>query len=191
MTEIPQKLAAIVICLLLSIKFIVMPTLAWQGVELEVLSTKILQLNKALNLVSAQSQYRQAISNIEVKIRNGERYFFPNSDSVKLDIQREVEEIFANNGLNLTGFNWESDLPGVVRRLRANVYFSGVNDQMIETFWDLGAFPKIINQIGWNQQMRSHGESELGTTTGNVILEFYAISLPAAVDSENRSSDTQ
>ena len=61
MTKVPPKLSAILICLLLAIKFIVMPLLAWQEVKLEVLSAKKLQLNKALNLVSKQSQYSQEI----------------------------------------------------------------------------------------------------------------------------------
>ena len=108
-----------------------------------------------------------------------------------MDIQREVEHIFAKNNLSLTGFSWEAELPGFVRKLRATVYFSGQNDRMIATFWDLSAYPKVINQIGWRQQMRSHGEGKLGTTSGNVTMEFYAIPLLSAVRSENRSPATQ
>ena len=175
MNKLSYKGAGIIILGLLGAKFILVPLLAWQDNQIDRLKLKSLKLQKSLIASSRQDSYEDELSNIQSELSRSRKYFFTNGSSMRLTIQQEVEAIFSQNDLNLTGFNWLSDASGYVTAHRATVFFKGSTAQMISAFWDLSGHEKVISQIEWRQQIGHLGADQVDITSGSVMLEFYAI----------------
>lgn len=175
MNKLSYKGAAITILALLGAKFILVPLLAWQDNQIDRLGLKVFKLQKSLIASSRQDSFEEELSNIQSELNRSRKYFFTSGSSMRLTIQQEVEAIFSQNDLNLTGFNWLTDAPGYVTAHRATVFFKGSTAQMMGAFWDLSGHEKMISQIEWRQQIGHLGADQVDITSGSVMLEFYAI----------------
>ena len=124
--------------------------------------------------------HQLALIDVRSKLDIVNKRLYQNTDSVKLNVQRDLEGLFVTKGgLKVTGFNWvvgSSESPNSVGVLRAVVYFSGSLPSMIEVFWALGASPKVVKIVDWRQQVKSYGEDDLGAVSGNVTIEVFVSS---------------
>ena len=190
---ISQRNLLLIVLFLLAVKLVLLPVLAWQGSQIADLKSKSLLLKKAEYLKNSEEKFRDTLASIDQKLSASKEYFYVDGSSLKLDIQRGVEDVFLKNKLALTGFNWTMDTPGEVRILRAKISFTGTTDQMVETFWELASSSRLSKPIEWRQQVKSLG-SYFGGTSGFIILEFYAVPAaekPNQVDGEAHSPDQQ
>ena len=110
-----------------------------------------------------------------IHMKRATNRFYSDSSSLKLKIQKDMEEIFETNGLTLSGFNWVLESGEQPNRFRARLSFSGTQANMIKTFWALGGYSKFIGIVESRQKMTSDGPRILGATQGNLTLEFYAV----------------
>ena len=166
---------------LLVVKFFLIPLMSWQDSEFTELTSKKRQLDKSNYLVDSHDRFEGNLKSINQNLTDAQEYFYVDSSSLKLDIQKEVEDVFLESELSITAFNWVIDSPGGIRALRAQVYFAGGTDQMVEAFWALAAQSKLINPVEWRQQIKSFGAG-FGAAKGSVTLEFYALSAPRGLE---------
>ena len=168
---------ALLLGILLGLKFILLPLKDWQAVKLSELMSKSRQLGKIDQVLAAEETYQDHARQLKTGLEGSRGYFYSDDSSTKLVIQRNVEEIFDRSGLNVTGFTWSLDsldTSGSFRVLRASVYFTGATTAMIEAFWGLAVSARLNKVVEFSQQIRRSGENTLGVATGNVTLEFFA-----------------
>lgn len=185
---INQKNLLLFLATLLSVKFALFPTLEWQESAVEALAASSRQLDKVQVIASNEALYQDDFVVMRDRVKNNDGLMYADSDGTKLIIQRDLNTIFVEDGFNITGFTWVSDSTdpdGSVRVLRATVYFSGATESMIKIFWNISSSPKIIKIVDWRQQIKRFGPDSLGTTAGNVTLEFAASKRPSAMEAEN------
>ncbi len=159
---------------LLLVKFVLVPIHDWQNSKIEELHAKKQRLQRLTDVVESHASYHEILAMILTDLRQSEQFFYVDDDSTKLKIQRDLEELFQGNDLEVTGFNWVIDSEGSQRVLRATLFFKGPTDNMIETFWAMARWPRLIKIIEWSQQMAGNRGVDSGWTQGNVTLEFYA-----------------
>lgn len=169
-----QKNLLFTLVLLAAMKFLVSPLISWQQNYISEIKSKYRQLTKVSSIIDNQSVYRDITSSLAARMAGSRGYFFKDSDSVKLDVQRHIENIFESNGLAIKGLSWVSDSPGEVRQLRLRVRFAGAQEHMIKTFWALAVSKKLIRKVEFRQQFKVVSVGELGFTAGHVTLEIYA-----------------
>ena len=174
---ITPKNLMLVLSALIVIKFFVAPLLEWQSAKVSELTAKSLQFQKVSGLLSNHSRYEQEFLTLQSYLSNADEYFYSDDSDTKLVVQREVEEVFLRNELEIKGFNWTIDREGPIRVLRSKVFFSGATKNMMSTFWELSGLPRLVRQVAWEQQIKTIG-GKFGVTTGNVTLEFYAWKTP-------------
>ena len=170
-----RKNLLLVMTFLVAVKFLLLPALAWQEEEIQDLKAKQRQLAKLSGIVDSQGEHSEILRNLMGSAKDLQGYFYVDSEALKLRIQKDVESIFESNGIALKSFNWVLDSKESPRKLRAMVSFSGNQDQMIRTYWQLAASPKLVQLIESRQKMKFDRPGQLGSTQGNVTLEFYAL----------------
>ena len=100
--------------------------------------------------------------------------------------------MFEKNSVKIEGFNWVFDSEnGVVRSLRASIKYSGSTKDVIKTFWDLFQIPQVIDQLEWRSRFVA-GNDSLGNVSGDLTLEFFAISeaVYASLRNGSRADDS-
>lgn len=186
-----QRTLLLIAGFLIALKFGVTPLLIWQGDKLAQLARKSVQLEKASEIVAGYKTYQSSLMALNVSLENLDQYFYPDQAGTQLLIQREVEELFSLNRLNITGFDWIIDASAPIRLLRAKIFFSGETKNMMSAFWQLSTQTKFVKLVEWNQQIRPSFGTINGDTRGYVTLEFYAWGYPFKQDEKVDSVDGQ
>ena len=172
-----QKNLLLALALLLSLKFALMPLIQWQASKIDKLSAKARQLDKVDLVIKNENLYLAELDILRAHLEKSSDFIYRDSDGTKLSIQRDLEEIFIQGGLIVTGFSWVLDSresPESVRVLRGTVYFSGATSTMVKVFWTMASSSRIIRIVDWRQQIKRYGPDIFGMTSGNVTLEFFA-----------------
>lgn len=170
-----KKNLLIIAGLLAAVKFAVLPLLAWQSDQIQILQVKSVQLTKVSNVLANQSTYIDSVSKLKAHMFESAERFYGDNSRTKLSIQTGIEEIFHRHQLTVEGFDWIVDSVEAVRLLRATVRFSGSAENMMRSFWDLAHLPTLVRQVESNQQLKDYGAGDLGSTKGQITLEFYAL----------------
>ena len=172
---VTQKQLLIIAGLLVAIKFVLLPLLAWQAEQISRLQAKSVQLHKVSEVLANQSTYTASMASLKAQMFEGAERFYVDNARTKLTIQTDIEEIFQRHQLAVEGFDWTVDSAEPLRVLRATVRFSGATESMIRSFWDLTQLPTWARQVESSQQLKDYGEKNLGGSKGLVTLEFYAL----------------
>ena len=178
-----RSVLLIALTVLMSIKFAVLPLIEWQRNEIVRLSAIDRQHKKVNYAIERRGELEATSSALQAALVEAESFFYLDHAQIKLDLQKDVEELFIGHSLNITRFNWVLDSPGPIRTLRATVHFSGNVDHMMKVFWSMAVWPQLVRQVEWQQQISALG------TNGRVTLEFYALSDKEIVDRAGAFSD--
>jgi hypothetical protein len=154
---------------------VIVPLLAWQNDQLEIIHGKLRQLSKLELLIGSRSEFADSYQNLSKVLKKAKVDFHSDDDSTKLLIQRQIEDVLSNNDVTVEGFQWVLDESGLVRVLRASIKIKGREDGVVKTLWDLARLPKIVNQVGWTLRFNNWGPASSAGTNGNLILEFFAL----------------
>ena len=189
-----RKNLALLLGGLLGLKLVLLPLLDWQALKYSELASKSRQLAKVEQILVLEDSYRVQARQLKASLAGNNGYFYEDDASTKLIIQRDVEAIFDQGGLNITGFSWAVDTldaTGSYRVLRATIYFTGATTTMMKTFWGLAISTRLKKVVEWSQQIKSFSDDPLGGTTGSVTLEFFAVKeeLNAALAKRGQSLD--
>ena len=139
-TNLLATLAAIVI-----LKFVIFPLWTWQNEILRELQAKNLKLSKLSSVIANHENLRSQLTEIESDMQTLTQLFFLNQETIKLSVQKQIENMFEKNSVKIEGFNWVFDSEnGVVRSLRASIKYSGSTRDVIKTFWDLFQIPHLL-----------------------------------------------
>jgi hypothetical protein len=172
-----QENLVLVLALLLGLKFALLPLLEWQADRLDELAAKSRQLAKVDLVIENEKSYSEKLKELRAYLDKNSDYIYRDSDSSKLSIQRDLEEIFIQGGLTVTGFSWVLDSresADSVRVLRGTVYFLGATTDMVKVFWHMASSSRLIRIVDWRQQIQRYGPDIFGMTSGNVTLELFA-----------------
>tara|TARA_B110000208_G_scaffold96488_1_gene120808 strand:+ start:4084 stop:4668 length:585 start_codon:yes stop_codon:yes gene_type:complete len=175
---VTQKNLLVAVLLLAAVKFLLIPLFAWQLEMVSELDSKSRRLEKLDLMISKEVLFNEELKALNLQLESKVDQFYVDNHLTQLSIQREVQELFVLNGMESTGFSWvidSGDSQDFIRVLRGTVFFSGSTKAMIKTFWDLSASHKLIKTVAWYQQIKGQEENALGVTSGNVTLEFYAL----------------
>lgn len=172
-----QKNLLYLLAVLAGLKFALLPLLDWQAAMLDELAAKTRQLGKVDLVIENENLYRAELQKLRAHLDANSNYIYRDFDGTKLSIQRDLEEIFIQGGLSVTGFSWvvdSRDSPDSLRVLRGTVYFSGATSTMVKVFWHMAASSRLVRIVDWRQQIQRYGPDVFGMTSGNVTLEFFA-----------------
>ena len=160
---------------LVLVRFIFLPVVSWQNEKIESVRLKAKQLDTLDSILARQDAYVEQRVLIDQAIVQAKGVFFSDNGKSKLTIQKKIEEIFKVNNVSIQGFSWVFDESGDIRTLRATLRFQGALKDIVRVFLEMGQIPQIVREVSWRQSIRGGGGDDLGDSTGNVIVEFYAV----------------
>jgi len=168
---------------LAGIKFALVPLYELQNQQKEKLTAKSRQLEKLQLLIEGKDLLASDTYAINEIIDQVTARFHADSETVRLDIQKQCEKIFDQNTVVMNSFDWISDTGGVVRTLRASVRFSGKTSDVIATFWDIARLSNAVNVVSWSQRIQNNQGDSMGSSKGDLVIEFYAVKPQPVADS--------
>ena len=166
----------VILVALIALRFAVLPLLDWQQSRISDIRSKQVQLGKTLDLVNSYSDYRQLALKLKADKNELASLFYEDSDVVRLQIQKDIEQVFSEHNLTIERFNWVLDdrADSGLRTLRVLVGFNGQLDGVMKTLLDISKHNKIARQVEWRQNLTKSRETDVGRSRGHVTLEFYA-----------------
>ena len=161
---------------LIALRFGVLPLVDWQQSKIADIQSKQVQLVKTFGLVNSRSDYQQLALKLQSEKGNLAPLFYEDADDSRLQIQKDIEQVFSVHNLTIERFNWVLDdrADSGLRTLRVLVGFDGQLDGVMKTLLDISAHKKIARQVEWRQNLTKNRETDIGQSKGHVTLEFYA-----------------
>jgi len=181
MSQIDEKLLnrnglILILIALIALRFAVLPLVDWQQSKISDIQSKQVQLGKTIDLVNSHSDYQQLALKLKSEKDNLASLFYEDTDDSKLQIQKDIEQVFSVHNVTIERFNWVLDdrADSGLRTLRVLVGFKGQLDGVMKTLLDISAHKKIARQVEWRQNLTKNRETDVGQSKGHVTLEFYA-----------------
>lgn len=161
---------------LIALRFAVLPLVDWQQSKIADIQSKQVQLVKTFDLVNSRSDYQQLALKLQSEKGNLAPLFYEDTDDSRLQIQKDIEQVFSVHNLTIERFNWVLDdrADSGLRTLRVLVGFDGQLDGVMKTMLNISAHKKIARQVEWRQNLTKNRETDVGQSKGHVTLEFYA-----------------
>ena len=125
-----QRNLLVLLVILVGARFMIVPLLAWQNDQLEIIHSKLRQLSKLELLIGSRSEFADSYQNLSKVFKKAKVDFHSDDDSTKLLIQRQIEDVLSNNDVIMEGFQWVLDESGPVRVLRASIKIRGVKTEL-------------------------------------------------------------
>ena len=160
---------------LVLVRFIFLPVVSWQNEKIEPVCLKAKQLDTLDSILARQDEYVEQRTLIDHAIVQAKGVFFSDNGTTKLTIQKKIEEIFKANNVSIQAFNWIFDESDDIRTLRATLRYKGALKDIIKVFLDIAQIPQVVREVSWRQSIKQGGGGALGTSTGDVVVEFYAV----------------
>jgi len=163
---------------LIVLRFAVLPLVDWQQSRISDIQSKQVQLGKTIDLINSQSDYQQLALKLKAEKDKLAPLFYEDDDNAKLQIQKDIEQIFSDHSVPIERFNWVLDDRAVsgLRSLRVVVGFKGQLDAVMRVLLDMSKHNKIARQVEWRQTLTKKRKTDVGQSRGHVTLEFYAYS---------------
>ena len=161
---------------LIALRFAVLPLLDWQQSRISEIRSKQIQLGKTIDLVNSYSDYQQLALKLKAEKSKLAVLFYVDDDDTRLQIQKDIEQVFIDNNLPIERFNWLLDnrADSGLRTLRILVGFNGQLDAVMKVLLDISKHRKLARQVEWRQNLTKNRETDVGQSRGHVTLEFYA-----------------
>lgn len=161
---------------LIALRFAVLPLLDWQQSRISEIRTKQVQLGKTIDLVNSQRTYHQLAVELNAEKDKLAPLFYVDSDGARLQIQKDIEQVFGNHNVPIERFNWVLDdrADSGLRTLRVLVGFNGQLVSVMKVLLDISKHERISRQVEWRQYLTKSRENDVGQSKGHVTLEFYA-----------------
>jgi hypothetical protein len=175
----------VIVFFLAGINFALVPLYEFQSQQNEKLIAKSRQLEKLQLLLEGKDLLESDAYAVNEIINEATSRFYADSGTVKLDIQKQCEKVFDQNAVVMNSFDWVSDTGEVVRTLRASVRFSGKTRDVITAFWDIARFSNAVKIVSWSQRIQNNQRDSMGSSKGDLVIEFYAVKPQAAALSFN------
>jgi hypothetical protein len=174
-----KKKLAIIIALLVAIKFIIFPIFAWQNQKLKDTSLLAKQLSKGEHLVANQAQIR----NVYVALKKARQqtlsqtvFFEPTETSFQLNVQKRIELLLEKFELKARTSSWLNNVElGQLQAHKLEISLSGPTKGFIGFLTELESnTPKIaIYNFSGNISRMSPNNAKLGKLTGKVIIQVW------------------
>ena len=163
---------------LIVLRFAVLPLVDWQQSRISDIQSKQVQLGKTIDLINRQSDYQQLALKLKAEKDKLAPLFYVDDDNAKLQIQKDIEQMFSDHSVPIERFNWVLDdrADSGLRTLRVLVGFKGQLDAVMRVLLDMSKHNKIARQVEWRQTLTKRRKTDVGQSRGHVTLEFYAFS---------------
>ena len=163
---------------LIVLRFAVLPLVDWQQSRISDIQSKQVQLGKTIDLINSQSDYQRLALKLKAEKDKLAPLFYEDDDNAKLQIQKDIEQMFSDHSVPIERFNWVLDdrADSGLRTLRVLVGFKGQLDAVMKVLLDVSKHNKIARQVEWRQTLTKKRKTDVGQSRGHVTLEFYAFS---------------
>ena len=171
-----QKNLLLVLGVLVTVKFMLLPLLEWQHLELQELKAKIYKLQKMDHIIENAPKNEEQLRELAAKIDTLSPYFYSNSDKVKLEIQDDIEKIFSSNNVAIERFSWISgaSISEEIVPLRVLVGFMGETRDVFRALILISNHSRVSKHVEWRNRITGDADNYLGRSRGHITLEFYA-----------------
>lgn len=150
-----KKTLLLILGALVATKWVILPIFEWQNQKLDELSIAYALLQKSEDAIRQQNNYLARASAIKSELKKGEGYFFANTDNIRLQIQRELEELWSRYNVSVKGFQY----------LDSSI--ENENSKLTKYIMDIDVEGNIFDFIEMHQAL-----SQLETTPRFYITEF-------------------
>jgi len=163
---------------LIVIKFILVPVFSWQQAQLIQIQAKAKRLAKANQVIKRAPIIEQALSALQQKNNSLQALYFnqPSLNAFKLQLQQQVESLFAQHHLVVRNFSWAAEVIGDITEERAKISFKGTTKDFAQLQINLARMPKLLTIAQWDLNIKKMDEKSLGTINGRLLLIVYNLS---------------
>lgn len=161
---------------LIALRFAVLPVLDWQQSKISEIQSKQIKLGKTNELVISHGEYQHLAVKFKAEKSKLAPLFYRDSNNTRLQIQRDIEQIFSDHDVPIERFNWVLDQRegSGLRKLRVLVGFNGQLIAVMRVLLDISKHGKVARQVEWRQNLSNKRETGVGQSRGHVTLEFFA-----------------
>jgi len=173
-----HALALSLIALLVLIKFVIIPTLAWQ--ELTISSNQLLQqrLNKSSYALNNEIQMQSDLIEITAQLLKIKAILFnyQSKSRFQLTEQKKLESLFEQHNIEITRLAWKLELPlpqwqVVQHEIRFDIKGLVVDLQKLQATLDSRV--QWYNNDDFNFKFDKRRGNKLGKVTGRMTIKLY------------------
>ncbi|TMP66225.1 hypothetical protein CWB76_18550 [Pseudoalteromonas sp. S1609] len=178
-----HQLALGALVILIALKFLIVPLFDWQNSQLAQLANLQKRAVKSQNVIINQSQINQAQQTINAQLKAVNSLFvdYQRESEFKLAMQQQIEQIIANNQLQINTSSW---LPSITvannqlirHQLRLNL--KGKMRDFINLIILLESKTPKVELKSLNINLKGQNNESLGRVEGTVELAFYMHQAP-------------
>lgn len=179
--EEKQKIALVLISLLLIIKFILMPQIEKQAVLVEKIS-QLQQVNSKYQYVLAKKEeltgFKEKLNNAELTLSKYVPVFTSESDFL-LKTQQQLETVFSEFNLKVKRFMWIKDANNVIANVLHHKKISIALEGKTKRFLELNAWlaknnPQFkIESFLMHNRNNKKDSTSMGTFKGSIIITTF------------------
>jgi len=170
-----NKLLILLLSFLVIIKFIIFPILDWQNeliAETTQLEKKINKSEAYINDLPKLIEQQETLKNILIKSKsNIETYH--DIGRYKINKQREIEQMFRENNVNIKTLNWREDMKTINGfSLKLQLQYSGRVKDFIALKLAILSLGQSVNLRVFGINISIQGNKSLGFANGNMEIIF-------------------
>lgn len=174
------KLHLLLILVLASIKFVILPVSEWQMSSLEEITSKKQRLLKIEQLKSEEESFREQKDALNAHMEKMQAGIPQTSDLsiFMLDKQRYFEKMLNKNNIKITDIGWGEPIKldsSSVNLLVMDLRLKGKNADLINALYNFEAFGNGVIIDTLNSRVKWQSSSELGTADAYVKINVFAV----------------
>jgi predicted PurR-regulated permease PerM len=172
-----KKPLLIVLFLLLALRFVMVPVIDWQQEQLDEIAAKQTKVEKADSVIARFPQLQQALEQVQQnnKQQLANYYGHESANSLKLQLQQELEALFLKHKIKVINFSWVAEIENPITEFRAKISYEGKTDDFAKLQLAIARYPKRINIAEWTSYINKMAENSLGDASGTILLTTYNV----------------
>lgn len=182
-----QQKLLVVVLILATIRFVLLPVLEWQAQKREQLQVTSQQLERAIRLKNSAPEQESQLAKLQ-QLTSTALSLYPNANQntqFRLNIQQQLEQQLTGQGLEVNLFDWlaqQTELNGSIERYQIRMVLQGQPQQI------MAAYMHVLINKPWLKvqdiQLRNIMGSHQPTTTATIDLEVIALAMLAEVTND-------
>lgn len=162
---------------IVTIKFILIPLIGWQDAKVIEIQRTTSLIQKSEFILNNEAVYKDVLKHLKDKNEASHALFFDNTETVQLDIQRQLETTLKKYDLFISAFNWlANESEGDFRSLLLKVEIQGElkNLARFHLSMDDEAQSQIFKLV--ELQIRSlRSNRDIEQFRGELVLKTFAV----------------
>ena len=180
MNELKQKAwLLIVIAILATAKFIIIPIVDWQNIQLAEIQLLKKKLAKTQYILANKEKIEKINHQLRKELAKSNTLFFsfPSDSLFKLEQQKMLESLLTQFSLTSQNIGWKNITKLAefnLQKFQVEVKISGKTINVIELMTELETMLPRIEIENFNISIKKQQKSDLGFSTGRMTLNLYS-----------------